>query len=586
MNRTVLCWVFLLFTFFSNCGETNTPEEKVISLELNVDKLELDQKASESNFVVFSNTGWTVTSSQTWLKTMPVKSDGDRKVTLSTGANNDVAHRTAIVTVSTDNGDHTKTLTVTQAGTGSFISFKNGNESASASHLGEDISVAINASGPWTVQIPDQAKTWITIKMKTDTEAVLSVAPNGSAAARETVIVFKLDDDDKQVTFNLSQLPQPGTLNIAPRSANVTDEAGEVTVTVTSNKTWNVVIPPADTWVKVKQQTDTQVDFSFDENPAEATRTSNIVFKHEDNSNECTFVLTQAGKETEYTLMGTLEPAATYVGWNYSQLHNNWLRNIGFDYSEHPHCTGIGGHIDGTHLVVEKDDYLDKYVLRFDIHITPVIDSDRCGTYDRQRNELKSATNNTTWAKMQGNWDEWQRLEWKFKIPVGFQPTNSFCHIHQLKAQDGSYNGSPLITITPRANSNGTNKRMQIIHTSEGGKGSTLGTVVDNIPLSDFEGEWVQVEEIVHYMHNGYFSIKITRIRDGKVLLSYERNNIDMWRPGSSYIRNKFGIYRSLAGGNLQTGVPPSSLLKNESIWMCDFKIYEKNSNPNPTQTH
>jgi hypothetical protein len=247
-----------------------------------------------------------------------------------------------------------------------------------------------------------------------------------------------------------------------------------------------------------------------------------------------------------------------------------------------------------VHLAVERDAAIDKYVLRFDIHITPVIDGDRCSatTTDRQRNELKSATNNTTWSKMQGNWDEWQRLEWKFKIPVGYQPTGSFCHIHQLKAQDGSNNSSPLITITPRANSNGSNKRMQIIHSVDGanpgaGMPDALGTVVDNIPLSDFEGEWVQVVEEVHYRYDGYYSIKITRIRDNKILLSYERNNINMWRSGASYIRNKYGIYRSLAGGDLSKNpVGQSSLLKNESVWMYDFKIYEKNTNPDPTKPH
>jgi len=70
----------------------------------------------------------------------------------------------------------------------------------------------------------------------------------------------------------------------------------------------------------------------------------------------------------------------------------------------------------------------------------------------------------TTWAKVQGNYDEWQILEWKFKIPAGFQPTQNFCHIHQLKGQDGPNIGSPVITITPRANSDGSNKRVQIIH--------------------------------------------------------------------------------------------------------------------------
>ncbi|WP_008585495.1 hypothetical protein [Niabella soli] len=289
-----------------------------------------------------------------------------------------------------------------------------------------------------------------------------------------------------------------------------------------------------------------------------------------------------------YQLSSAMESDAALQDKPYNDI-NTYMKKFGFDYTENPHCTGgYGGDPNGVHCAAELDPYFNKYVFRFNIHIDPVIDGDRCssGTVDRQRNEMKSATNNTTWAKVQGNWDEWQILEWKFRLAPGFQPTTSFCHIHQLKAQDGPYNGSPLITITPRANSNGSNKRIQIIHSVDGAS-TGKGTIVDNIPLSDFEGEWVQVKEEVHYTHNGSYSCKIVRVRDGKVLLDFKDDNIDMWRKGSSYIRNKYGIYRSLAGGKLnQNPVGQSPLLKNESLWLTDFRVYEKNPNPNPTAVH
>ncbi|HEU0176309.1 MAG TPA: hypothetical protein VFV58_18755 [Blastocatellia bacterium] len=289
-----------------------------------------------------------------------------------------------------------------------------------------------------------------------------------------------------------------------------------------------------------------------------------------------------------YTRTSAMEADASLVDKLYNDI-NTYMRRFGFDYTENPNCTGgFGGHIDGVHGSVDLDPYFNKYVFRFDIHIDPVIDGDRCSssTVDRQRNEMKSITENSTWAKVQGNWDEWQILEWKFKLPIGFQPTSNFCHIHQLKAQDGPNNGSPVITITPRASSSGSNKRIQIIHSVDGAN-TGKGTIVDNIPLSDFEGEWVQVREEVHYTHDGFYSAKITRISDGKVLIDFKDENIDMWRIGSSYIRNKFGIYRSLAGGRLnQNPVGQSPLLKNESIWITDFRVYEKNSNPNPGLPH
>ena len=71
---------------------------------------------------------------------------------------------------------------------------------------------------------------------------------------------------------------------------------------------------------------------------------------------------------------------------------------------------------------------------------------------------------------------------------------------------------------------------------------------MDNVPLSEFEGEWVQVREEMHYTYEGHYSVTITRIRDGKVLIDFTDPDIDMWRIGSSYIRSKFGLYRSLAG--------------------------------------
>ena len=229
-----------------------------------------------------------------------------------------------------------------------------------------------------------------------------------------------------------------------------------------------------------------------------------------------------------YKRTTTMSADPSLVGVLYSGV-NSYMRNFGFDYTEHPNCTGgYGGHIDGVHGTVDDDATLGRYVFRFDIHITPVIDGDRCSssTVDRQRNEMKSRTNNTDWAHVQGNWDEWQILEWKFKLPAGFQPTTSFCHIHQLKAQDGPNNGAPTITITPRSSSSGGNKRIQIIHSVDG-RPTDKGTIVDNIPLSDFEDEWVQVREEMHYTYEGYYGVKITRMRDGKVLIDHKDDNID-----------------------------------------------------------
>ncbi len=115
-----------------------------------------------------------------------------------------------------------------------------------------------------------------------------------------------------------------------------------------------------------------------------------------------------------YLRTSAMEADASLVGKLYGDI-NTYMRRFGFDYTEHPNCTGgFGGDINGVHGDVDVEPSLDRYAFRFHIHIDPVIDGDRCSatTVDRQRNEMKSITNNSTWAQVQGNWDEWQILEW------------------------------------------------------------------------------------------------------------------------------------------------------------------------------
>ena len=256
------------------------------------------------------------------------------------------------------------------------------------------------------------------------------------------------------------------------------------------------------------------------------------------------------------------------------------MRALGRDYSEHPNSSK-NDHYDGVHCEVLFDAALQQYVFKFTNHANAgALDSDRGRLLsDRQRNEMKSQTNHD-WYHLNGNWNEWQRLEWKFRIPKGFQPTTKFCHLHQLKAQEGN-NGAPLITISTRCDEDGGNKRVQVIHTGDT-RTSGKGVIIDNLPLADFEDEWIQVETEMHYTHHGTFRIKLTRISDGKVLADQSFADVDLWRKGATSIRNKFGIYRSLGRKMQSASDRPDNGLKDESLQLADFKVYEAHTNPNP----
>lgn len=281
----------------------------------------------------------------------------------------------------------------------------------------------------------------------------------------------------------------------------------------------------------------------------------------------------------DYIFQGGMQADAKLAGKDYKAIHE-YMRSLGWDYSEHPNISRKD-HYQGVHCEVVFDPALQQHVFQFTNHAGPdALDSDRGRLLsDRQRNEMKSQTN-YNWRKLNGNWNEWQRLEWKFRIPKGFRPSTSFCHLHQLKAQEGN-NGAPLITISTRSNSDGSNKRVQVIHTGDN-RQSSKGVLIDNLPLSDFEDEWIQVETEMHYTHHGTFRIKLTRISDGKVLINQSFSDVDLWRKNATNIRNKFGIYRSLGRKMRSASDRPGNGIKDESLQLADFKVYEAHINPNP----
>ena len=115
-----------------------------------------------------------------------------------------------------------------------------------------------------------------------------------------------------------------------------------------------------------------------------------------------------------YTLQGSMQADESLVGKDYNAIHQ-YMRRLGWDYSEHPNSS-FKDHHTGVHAEVVYDDVLKQYVFKFTNHAGEFLDGDRGSLKDRQRNEMKSQTS-PAWQKLNGNWDKWQQLKWKFKIP-------------------------------------------------------------------------------------------------------------------------------------------------------------------------
>ncbi len=210
----------------------------------------------------------------------------------------------------------------------------------------------------------------------------------------------------------------------------------------------------------------------------------------------------------------------------------------------------------GRHIAEVFDATLNKNVFEFYSHLT-TDDDPSTSAIDRQRVEIK--TYDQSPANLIGTVGESITYKWRFKIPVGFQPSATFTHLHQIKPVGGDDN-DPIFTITARK---GTPNKLELTYTAAS-SGSTLKPVI--VDLSLFEGNWVEATEKVELGAIGKYSITVKRVSDGTTLLSYSNNSMLTIRSDNTFVRPKWGIYRSIA--------TPTDL-RDEAMRFSDFSIAE-----------
>lgn len=180
-------------------------------------------------------------------------------------------------------------------------------------------------------------------------------------------------------------------------------------------------------------------------------------------------------------------------------------------------------------------------VFKFSIHVNEDIDRDKCTTTDRQRNEIKTYASSPDY--LLGTLGETVEYKWSFKIPIGFQPSSSFTHIHQLKSVGGisSEESIPMITLTIYKKSSGDRLELRYAATDDQEN-------IAQVLLSELVDNWVEVTETIIYGYEGEgsYAITITDISNGSVLLNYSDNTKRYYKTNADFIRPKWGIYRSL----------------------------------------
>jgi hypothetical protein len=212
-----------------------------------------------------------------------------------------------------------------------------------------------------------------------------------------------------------------------------------------------------------------------------------------------------------------------------------------------------------VHITEEWNDELNKFVFGFALHRD--IDNDRCINFDRQRTEIK--TSDASPDSMKAFLGETLFERWKFKLDSLFQPSTNFCHIHQLKAGDGPDADNPLITLS--AAISGGNNELQIRFMAPITGTTSYLTRAD---LAPYLGIWVEAFEKVTFSHTGsYYSLTLKKVSNDSTMLTFTSSSLDLWRDTSTFMRPKWGFYRSLNS---------ISYLRDEIIRFADFSLIKR----------
>lgn len=195
---------------------------------------------------------------------------------------------------------------------------------------------------------------------------------------------------------------------------------------------------------------------------------------------------------------------------------------------------------------------------RFDMHTV-----DRDGS-DRQRNESKGMRTSSN-PSIKILKDQTWRISYDLYIPDTLDGASSFQHIAQMKVP-GS--GAPIYTLSAPTG------RLQLRHWNWYPT-CCATTEVGSTNLAPIQNKWVNTTFEFKASKNGYLRWVL---RDGSTtLVDRQLNNVDMWPEENTYLRPKWGIYRSIESSGLQ----------NTYIMIRNLQAHQQTgtTTPSPTPT-
>ena len=250
---------------------------------------------SKTSFAVSSNTDWTISCNQTWLKLGTTTGKGDASIDATAELNPGTSKRTAIITISAI-GVASKTITLTQEASPANLSLSASSLSFAAS-ANSSKTFTITSNTSWTVSC-DQA--WVTISARTGSNSStisLTVKENTSFSPR-TANLLITPKGAAVSSIALSQNAAAPFISASPSNLNLSAGANsKQSFSISSNTSWTISCNQD--WLsfsKTAGSGNETITVTASANTAASSRTASINISI--TGNGCSLQLTQAAMVT------------------------------------------------------------------------------------------------------------------------------------------------------------------------------------------------------------------------------------------------------------------------------------------------
>lgn len=275
-------------------GGNEKPEN--VTLDLSVTDLTFEATGGTKEFIVRSNTDWTITNTSAWCQISTDKGRTDEAVTVSVSAYTGMEDRNTNLTVKS--GNVTKILSVTQKRKNAIVLSK---DKFDVPQAGGNIDIEVKSNIQYEVTIPEEYKDWIKEAVKSKAVETknfsFTISANEDYSKRDGFIVFEGNAVKDTVRIYQAQIDK---LILTKAQCNISSSEQNVEVELRTNVDFEVTIPDSVSgWINLIQtraiRTD-KVNLSIGENEGYDSRNAVVIFKDKNSELSDTLRIEQAQK--------------------------------------------------------------------------------------------------------------------------------------------------------------------------------------------------------------------------------------------------------------------------------------------------